>query len=51
MVASSVEVVDLQLLIMFYKGEVRENPSCVASVALLESSRENLMKIKKENGL
>jgi len=33
---------DIQLLIMFYKDEVKKNPDCIANKALLARSRKKL---------
>jgi len=41
-------MVNQQLLIIFYKQEVKNNPSCIASKALLERSRKKLMEMKDE---
>lgn len=35
-------LIDLQLLISFYKNEVKNNPTCLASKALLDRSRKEL---------
>jgi len=39
-------MVDQQLLIIFYKNELKQNPNCLASIALLARSRAKLMKMK-----
>jgi len=40
-------MIDLQQLIRFYKNEVKQNPDCLASVALLARSRAKLLKMKE----
>lgn len=38
--------VEVQLLIRFYKSELRRTPDCIATKALLARSRARLMKMK-----
>lgn len=42
-------IVDLQLLIMFYKAEVKREPNNIANHALLARSRNKLKRIRCKN--
>jgi len=41
-------IIDLQLLIMFYKNEAKDNPSCIANKALLKRSRNRLKEMRND---
>ncbi len=45
------EAIELQLLIMFYKGQLKEKPDCIATKALLNRSRKKLKIIKDREGI
>jgi len=42
-------VIEIQLLIMFYKDELKVNPDCVVSKAMLQRNREKLLDLKMES--
>ena len=43
---SKMDVLDLQLLIMFYKAEIKRDPNSIANHALLARSRNKLKDMK-----
>ena len=45
---STVDKVEVQLLIMFYKEELKAKPYCLATRALLERNRDKLKRSKYE---
>lgn len=41
-------MLEIQLLIMFYKSELRKSPECLATKALLARNREKLKEMKDD---
>jgi len=40
-------MIEIQLLIMFYKNELKQSPDCLASQVMLDSNRAKLKEMKE----